>query len=253
MSGFYTSTPRVMPSNKRKNLNKASNASLRIQKKPLVHRIFEDATEFTTDRYWKDTLIAAARGEFVQKSIFFDGQYLCKTKKRGVGKELIPPNDPCKACSAFIKFHREHVSVLSSTDLNNAQRDRNECTDEDTPIEWGNCGRKFRHSLLCSYVEKLSADSILSSDTCKALETDLILLANNGLLNSKNVEIHNNEICSILPLVLYPDSDSFCFTRDLETDWLKKQNAAKPKKKKKPDKNYGCIAASYNVSTSPHK
>ena len=128
---FSTSTPLIKPKtgapkrpNRSKNSEK-SGVSLKLQKKQLVHRIFEDATEFTSDTYWKNLLFSASRNEFAQKSIYFDGEYLHKTKNRGSdSKEKIPLLDPEKACKIFIDFHQNHATLLSLEDLNNAQKER---------------------------------------------------------------------------------------------------------------------------------
>lgn len=252
---FLTSTPTIQPTiNKRSIRNHRldkSAASLKLQKKQIVHRIFEDATEFTSDFYWKNLLFAASRNEFPQKSIYFDGEYLHKTKNRGESIERIPVLDPEKACQIFIEFHQKHITLLSHADLDTARERRDQGPDEDIPLEWINCAKRFRQSLLCTFAKKLASDNQLSESTRKSLEIDLLLLSNLNLISSKNITIFDNEISQIDTLVVYAAKDSYIFTKDLDAEWQKKLTSPKTKKKKLVD--VGCIAATYNVSISGPK
>jgi len=253
-SSFSTSTPsNNNASDKRRAAANKNMVNTRLQKKPVVYRIFEDAAEYTDDPFWKTRLLAASRNDFIRKTTYFDGRILHKIKKRGEGKTEIPLDDPEKAAELFIEFHQKFDNIYSSQDEEDSKKAREEILNQQIVLQWSSCGKRIRSSLLSAYAKKIAEENSFDIQCEEQLRTDLNLLLANTLLGTKNVTMENNEISDIDLLMVWPEKNTYLFSEDLLEELNKKLSTSKPKRIMKKSQEVGCISATWNATVNPPK
>lgn len=197
-------------------------------KKPVVHMIFEEASDCETDPYWSNQLLQAARGDFKDKKIIFDGVYLIK--KDTNEKELVP-QVPEEAAKAFVSFHRKHSKVSSGKDIEQQNAIRERAVNQVIIVEWSSASKKRRRALLFDYVFRCEREAKPTADQLTSLQLAVNIAFNNSMLSQHSVEMKNSVILSISCIAR--KEDGFWFLNRPLSPVRKTKAPAEPKKSSK--------------------
>jgi len=207
----------------------------RISKKPIIHRIFEDAADYADDIYWKERLLLAARNEFGRKNITYTDGLLKKIKKTGYGEVEIPQDDPEEAMYCFIEFYKKHDGVLSKTDKEEIKEKLRLAAEEKIVLEWDRCNKKMKCALIIDYCERMQVRYEFSDGTKEILILTLSLLVSHSLLSEREVAMKDNQVNKITEVIYDRENGVFSLTEEIKNE-IDKKLADKKKKTPKSKK-----------------
>jgi len=189
------STKVIMPKS-----DKANAANKRLIKKPMLYPEFQLAADIVKDTTWKDILISAARGNFKNKNIKYDGLSLIWTPSNARVK--IPKASKQEVVKVFMFFYRKYVRTVSNDEIE-AQKTRERLVmDKEIILTWNTCSKQLKQSRLFEYSGRMITrynckDPIDSRNELSGL---LLLALNEKLLTEKTLTMKNNlvtDICGI--------------------------------------------------------
>lgn len=181
----------------------------RRQPKEIVHQIFADAADTTTDDYWKEHLRNAAYNRFPKNFCYKDG-FLTKRINNKPPKVSIP-SDPAEACEAFCNFLRAEGGLQSDIDRSTIDR-----TDEQFE-DWSKIRRKtLRTALIDEFIDYFLTDLCPNEpERFKRLKTQMTRTFYIGyqlkVITNDHIEFRDGRIHNIKELYYDPVNDCFFF------------------------------------------
>ena len=169
----------------------------RITKKPVLYPEFLDASEILSDPCWKDILMSAARGDFGNKNITYEGGFLI-WKPTGA-KNRVPKENNGGIIKAFKYFYRKYARIVSNDEIEVQKLRERLAMDREIILTWTTCNKSLQHSRLSDYASRsvyiLGCPNPVDSE--KDLSSILLLAYGNKMLTEKTVTMSNNLIDNI--------------------------------------------------------
>lgn len=193
----HTPAPDRPLRNKREFLRGAQ--ARKIANKPIIHQSLMEASVYTDDSEWVALIKAAARGEFINKSLSYDGNYMYK-KDKEVREAM--PSDPKDLCRKFILFHKRYEGICTKDDNDNQDRRNCEMSEQDVQLTWDMCYKSMRLSRLTEYAFRTCASEKEKDELIAVLQAAYW----SKMLDKNTVKMHNNVIESISVVSRNPEN-----------------------------------------------
>lgn len=161
----------------------------KVNNKPVLFPQLQEASLSVNDKDWRNLLLRASRGEFLNKFIYYDGVYMCK-KDTGV-RELMP-KDSTMLAKKFISFHKRYEGITSSNDIRKQDKIRNDIACQEVNLSWDICHAEMKQSRLIEFAHRTcktyesAVDMIAvlrAADSCKLLTKYTVTMDNNKISN----------------------------------------------------------------------
>lgn len=208
------------PSSKTKQINVVSNnntASPSYEKtqdkrkkscKQIIHPIFAEAIEYTTDPFWIKVLDNASRGMFPKSFTYNNGELCHKVKTKNI--KIVIPEDPEEAAKICIEEFKKLRGMMSKLDRNKAVEDfeKNREADVDN-LTWKQMNKYHHTQLIVDYVQRMKKDHHLTSSQADNLKK----VINTGLymkhIDENDIIINNMNIMHIDNIIFDKDKNTF--------------------------------------------
>lgn len=215
----------------------------KVKAKPIVvHSIFQECAQMTTDPYWLEIYESAALGKFPRGFLFKDG-YL--TYKRGTKiTKLFVPSNVTEAFPLCTNFFTSTAGLMSIEDQERAKRDYEIHTQECSTVQnytWNDIkSKRLKQLLLGTFIAELAKMYDLTPKEKNEASTLINLGFFLGYFQSCHVIYESGRIRCITGL-------QYCLeTRAFSIDPTYTPKAPKPKGKHETEcKSDGCISFMY--------
>lgn len=190
VTNTYTPAPDKPSRVKRQKCGPGTMQPRKTVTKPLIFPQLLEASAFVNDPEWVALLQNAARGDFVNKFIRYDGKTMCKTDTC-VREQM--PSDPKQLAARFILFHKRHEGISTKHDTESQDKRRDDISDQNIELTWDVCHKTMKTSRLVDFAKR-------KCDTTAEVDAMLAVLytANvNKILTRNTVTMCNNSIVSI--------------------------------------------------------
>lgn len=158
---------------------------------PLLYPLLLEASAFEDDPEWKTLMQKAAHGEFVNKSIRYDGKAMYKSGPTTIVEQM--PRDPAQLARRFVLFHAKHEGISTERDILSKDRMRESIVDKNVELSWDICHKTMKTSRLVDFAKRNTKTLAEADDLLAVLYT-----ANaSKLLNKDSVSMINNSIVDI--------------------------------------------------------
>lgn len=208
MSSETNNTPRWNP---------APIPSDRLDQTRVIHKIFEECVEHTSDTYWKDKLSQASKGKFPKGFTYKDGILSYKRKNKPK-----PINQPIsftagEAVREFIQF-MQSTGKYSDTDMTHmnkqAQLSQIQAVQPETKL-WSAVPKKSRRDYVDRFITYVTSAYNLTPVQARSLrdcvQTGIIL----GAFGTENIRVSGTRIDSIDGIAQDPGTGLFKIDRGL--------------------------------------
>jgi hypothetical protein len=158
--------------------------------KSIQYPQLQEASMYTEDKFWINAILKAARGEFMNKFISYDGSYMYK---RDAGIKERMPEDTRELCKMFIIFHKKYSGVQSTIDIERQKKLRKEMSQQEVNLTWDICNNEMKQSRLINYCYRMTSNTDDAIDMLSVVRAAQQL----KLLTPSTVLMENNTITSI--------------------------------------------------------
>lgn len=162
--------------------------------KPLAFPFFEEVAKHTSDMEWRATLRACARNKFPSK-FSCRGSTLSYRRKTKTSSMVIP-SDPVEAFARITAFFKEHGSIMTETENEQARFKLYEATVV-IWTKWKDVPEKEKKSMICRYSDTLGQMCGLSSSATVELTKTITCGLMTGNISKDDVEISGMKIVNI--------------------------------------------------------
>lgn len=164
----------------------------RMMKKPVIHKVLEDAAEYTNDPFWKNKLLNAARGKFPKTFNYRDGFIV--HRKRGTVKSVPLPQHGAEAVGVFITFLQDSGGIISDRDTqyNNNTVAIDEGLVENVILPWSKLPKKTRDDMIECYVVKCCKGWALNKKQADSFRANIYLGIRLGVFGKDNIVMDPN-------------------------------------------------------------
>lgn len=174
--------------------------SVKDNKRPIIYKEFQTASEHVTDIYWKDQLILASRNVF-SNGITYDGKNLIK---KDVGQERVGKKAKTIAKN-FIEFHKNYDNAMSESDVKLKEDAKASILDQVLIFSWSESSVKMRNLALFQYALHQKQNTDMSDKSYESLMSAIFWSL--GTVDESDVIVENGVIIELDFLSYSKDND----------------------------------------------
>lgn len=230
---FVTTNPKVgsyaqtSSSNARPWKKKNTTLSRTSKKRKVLHPIFAECAELTTDLFWKDLFQKASFGKFI-KGFTINRDYLIY-KRGSKSDSVLIPSSPHEAYAVCVSFFQSSAKIYSDEDLRKIHEEERLIQLEEQLKErtWAKTRKRQAEILIDAYVIELKTQYNLGEEAGKKLE-DLVHI---GLMynyfNKDNIILEDGMISDIKNLKYDEAKGEFTTIGEMKPKMSKSSSKAK--------------------------
>ena len=183
------------------NIEKKSYAK---KKEDIKYKIFDDASNYVQDEFWKIMLKNASLNKFKRGFKFMSGVLTYKSKNKIISHNL-NLDSPEETMKSFIYFMREECGVFSEEDKQIKTKEIKKTLINNKPNSvnsWSKIKTYIQKNIIINkYLNKLKEENNLNSVQYRQLKNKIMIGIISGFFNAKTIIVEDSEIVDIIGLV----------------------------------------------------
>ena len=191
-----------------------------------LYTIFEEAAQFTTDKYWNKKLLEASRGNFYSGITYKDCYIIFRQKGKHKNKQMVKliSQNPALACEEFINFMKQ-IGLYSNDDISKVVTSSTVVTtsiEEKAISSWGEVPEKDKKNYVEAFVNEATKNFNLTDIQAKSLLSSINQGITLKIFDKNNITVSNGKITNISGILRDPENGIFSVDKVLMENALNK-------------------------------
>ncbi len=177
----------------------------RINKEP-INKMFLDYADTIDDPFWVAKLRNIATGKLMSKFSYKDG--VLYYKKSNKNTSVVLPSTNYEAAITCIDFFKSNAGIFSPLDKEKIRLEDSIIIDVQD-VTWSKATKKIKECLISYYIQNIKEVMDLTDKQMEQLRKIINLGLITKVVNSTNINIEQNRIVSILPILFNDETSEF--------------------------------------------